>query len=283
MTSFPSPLVDTVWLAAHLGDPRVVVLDASWYLPAAGRDARAEYAAAHIPGARYFDLDAASAADTPLPHMLPTDADFAAVAGRLGVGPDRRVVVYDGSGTNLSAARAWWMFRVFGHSAVSLLDGGLPRWRAEGRTLAVGRVTPKPVSFTARLDRRRVRQQVEVEAALSGGAVQVVDMRSAGRFTGAEPEPRAGLPSGHMPGAINLPYSSLVRADGTMLSTEELRQRLADAGVDPERPIVATCGSGVSACALLLALDVLGAGNASLYDGSWTEWASVGGTIVKNT
>ncbi len=280
-SSFPSPLVSTAWLAEHLGEPDLALLDASWYLPVSGRDAQAEYRAGHIPGAVYFDLDAASATDTPLPHMLPTERDFAALAGRLGVSASSRIVVYDGSGNNLSAGRVWWMFRAFGHAAVAVLDGGLGRWRAEGRPLTPVVVPRESVGFTARLDSDRVRSMAQVTAALQAGVAQVIDVRAAGRFEGRDPEPRAGLSSGHMPGAINLPYSTLVEADGTVLSRAALHQRLLAAGIDPTRPIIATCGSGVSACALLLALDHLELPPPALYDGSWTEWATGGGAIVK--
>ncbi|HWA14988.1 MAG TPA: sulfurtransferase [Gemmatimonadales bacterium] len=282
MTPFPSPLVSTAWLADHLQDPDLVILDASWYLPVSGRDALREFAAAHLPGARFFDLDELSAHDTALPHMLPDDAQLGEQLGALGVAKRSRVVVYDGTGANMSAARAWWMLRVAGHTETSVLDGGFRRWQAEGRPVTA-EVTPwEPVSFTAQVDRGRVRDRVAVERVIRDGGAQLVDMRSEGRFSGRDPEPRAGLPSGHMPGARNLPFTTLVDGAGLALRGEALRQRLAGAGVDPARPIIATCGSGVSACTLLLALDLLQAGDgASLYDGSWTEWAGSGGTIVK--
>lgn len=283
MTAFPAPLVSTEWLAGHLGDPAIVILDASWFLPVTGRDGQREYQAAHIPGARFFDLDRLSATDSPLPHMLPAEATLAAQFGALGIGPDHFVVVYDGSGTNISAGRAWWMLRTMGHARVAVLDGGLPRWKAEGRSVSSETVTWEPVSFTPRLNPDVIRSRKEVGWALQWGDAQVVDMRSAGRFSGTDPEPRAGLSSGHMPGAINLPYHTLVDGDGLALTGNALRERLQAAGVDPARPIIATCGSGVSACTLLLALDTLGVGNASLYDGSWTEWASTGGEIVKDS
>jgi thiosulfate/3-mercaptopyruvate sulfurtransferase len=281
MTPFPTPLVSTSWLDQNRHDPGIVILDASWYLPVTGRHGRQEYEAAHIPGARYFDLDELSARDTSLPHMLPDPDTLGARLGALGIGPESKVVVYDGSGGNLSAARGWWMLRVVGHQAVAVLDGGLPRWRAEGRPLSQEPERWKPVSFTPRLDHGAVRSKAQLEAALQQGNAQVVDMRSAGRFRGSDPEPRAGLSSGHMPGAINLPYQSLVDSEGKAYTGEALRRRLTEAGIDPHRPIIATCGSGVSACTLLLALDTLGLATGSLYDGSWSEWASTGGTIVK--
>jgi len=276
------PLVTTQWLAARLGEAGLVILDGSWYLPASGRDPRAEYRAGHIPGAVFFDLDASSDPATTLPHMMPTAEQFSRFAGSLGVGKRSRVVVYDGSGTNISAARVWWMFRSFGHQAVTLLDGGIVRWRAERRPLEGGEVIPAAARFTATLDGRRVRGRVEVQAALERGDAQVVDMRSAGRFHGTEPEPRPQLPSGHMPGAINLPFNELVHADGTALAAAALRVRLAAAGVRLDRPIIATCGSGTSACTLLHVLERLGHTGAVLYDGSWTEWASSGMPVVRD-
>jgi thiosulfate/3-mercaptopyruvate sulfurtransferase len=212
--------------------------------------------------------------------MLLDAGAFAAYVGGLGIPNDSAVVVYDGSGANMSAARVWWMFRVFGHPAVALLDGGLAKWRREGRPLDRGEVSSTPVEYRAWLDRGRVRTLAEVQAALAKGTEQVVDMRSAGRFEGSAPEPRPGLPSGHMPGAINLPYTELVHPDGTALSLDELGARIAAAHIRLDRPIVATCGSGTSACALLHALSRLGRDANALYDGSWTEWAGAGMPIT---
>jgi thiosulfate/3-mercaptopyruvate sulfurtransferase len=282
MTSFPpSPLVTTDWLAGQLARPDLVILDTSWYLPVTGRSGQAEYRAGHIPGALYFDLDLASRQDTDLPHMLPSDADFAQYVGGLGIPTGSDVVVYDGSGNNLSAARVWWMFRAFGHERVRLLDGGLSKWKAEGRPLEAGERVRLPVSFTARLDRALVRSRSEVEQALATGAAQLLDARSAGRFSGLEPEPRPGLPSGHMPGALNLPYTELVQADGTAPPPAALRARLVAAGVHLDRPVIASCGSGVSACTLLFSLYRVGHTAAFLYDGSWTEWASTGMPVAR--
>jgi thiosulfate/3-mercaptopyruvate sulfurtransferase len=264
--------VSAEWLAERLGRAGVRVLDASWYLPALGRDARAEYAAGHIPGALFFDLDAVSDHATALPHMLPQPEAFARAMTELGLTDDDELVVYDGTGSNMSAARAWWMFRVFGHGAVAVLDGGLAKWRWEGRSLESGDVVLAPGRFTARLDHAAIRDLDDLRANLRSGREQVVDMRPAGRFTGAEPEPRAGLRGGHIPGSRSLPYTALVAPDGTLLPPDALRRRLLDAGVDPTRPIVATCGSGTSACTLIHALHLLGHDQAALYDGSWTEW-----------
>jgi thiosulfate/3-mercaptopyruvate sulfurtransferase len=265
-------LVSTDWLAGRLGRPNLRVLDGSWYLPASGRNPAAEYDAAHIPGALFFDLDATSDAASPLPHMLPPADAFALQMGALGLGDDDDLVVYDGSGANISAARVWWTFRVFGHSRVAVLDGGIGKWRREGRPVEQGTVTLPPARFTARLDPAAVRDLAAVRANLSHPVEQVVDARPSGRFTGTEPEPRPGLRGGHIPGSRNLPYNELVAADGTLLPPDALRRRLAAAGIDPARPIVATCGSGTSACALVFTLHVLGHDAAAVYDGSWTEW-----------
>jgi thiosulfate/3-mercaptopyruvate sulfurtransferase len=259
----------------------LVILDTSWYLPTSGRNPVDEYRAGHIPGARFFDLDLASDPATTLPHMLPTEAAFEACVGSLGIDNRTAVVVYDGSDANLSAARVWWMFRAFGHEAVAVLDGGLGRWRAEGRPVEPGESGAVPATFRARLDCSWVRELPEVRDSLAQGSAQVVDLRPAGRFSGAEPEPRPGVPSGHIPGALSLPYTELVRADGTSLSDEELRDRLTRAGIRLDRPVIALCGSGTSACNLLLALDRLGFRAHALYDGSWTEWAQSGMPVAR--
>ena len=265
-------LVSTEWLAGRLGQDGLRVLDASWYLPTAGRDARAEYLAGHLPGALFFDLDAVSDPDAPLPHMLPSPEAFARAMTALGLRDGDALVIYDGTGANMSAARAWWMFRVFGHSAVALLDGGLAKWRGEGRPLEAGPVALPPGRFTATLDRRAVRDLDDLRANLRTQREQVVDMRPAGRFRGTDPEPRPGLRGGHIPGSRSVPYLDLVAADGTLLAPDALRRRLEGAGVDLTRPLVATCGSGTSACTLIHALYLLGYEQAALYDGSWSEW-----------
>lgn len=265
-------LVSTEWLAARLGGAGLRVLDGSTYLPTSGRDPAAEYLAGHIPGAVFFDVDASSDQTSPLPHMLPSPEAFARRMTELGLHDDDDLVVYDGSGVNLSAPRVWWTFRVFGHPRVAVLDGGFAKWRREGRPVESGNAPLPRGRFSARLDRAAVRDLAAVRANLSTRAEQVVDMRSAGRFAGTEPEPRAGLRAGHIPGSRNLPFNELVAADGTLLPPEALRRRIAVAGIDPARPIVATCGSGTSACALIHALHLLGHEQAALYDGSWTEW-----------
>lgn len=277
------PLVSTEWLDARLGGPALRAVDASWYLPGSGRDPAAEYAAGHIPGAVFFDLDAVSDSSSPLPHMLPDAEAFARDMAALGLSDDDDLVVYDGSGVNLSSPRAWWMFRVFGHERVAVLDGGMGKWRREGRPVETGVVTLPPGRFTARLDPRQVRGLEAVRANIASGAEQVVDMRSAGRFAGSAPEPRAGLRGGHIPGSRNLPFDELVAPDGTLLPLEGLRRRIAEAGVDPARPVIATCGSGTSACALIHALHVLGYDRAALYDGAWTEWGGRDDTPVERS
>ena len=265
-------LVTMGWLADRLGRPDLRVVDGSWYLPTSGRDPHAEYLAGHIPGAVFFDLDAISDRRTALPHMLPPPAEFAERVGALGIGDADDVVVYDGSGANLSAARVWWMFRLFGHPRVAVLDGGLRLWRSEGRPLNTGSVSLPRARFSLRAAGAAVRDLASVRRAVESGHDQIVDMRSAGRFEGSEPEPRPGLRGGHIPGSLNLPYAELVGPDGTLLPPDALRRRIEAVGVDLTRPVIATCGSGVSACTLIHALHLLDHEGAALYDGAWAEW-----------
>ena len=273
-------LVSTEWLADHLGAPDVKVVDATWFMPAAGRDAREEYEAAHIPGALFFDIDEIADSDNPLPHMLPSAAKFSSRVRQLGLGDGTRIVIYDNNRFSASA-RAWWMFRVFGHPDVVVLDGGLRKWQAEERPVDDRPVVPRERHFTARQNHLLVRDLEQMRANLLNRREQVIDARSRGRFAATEPEPRAGLRGGHIPGSISLPHLELLGADGTMLPEPELRRRFAAAGVNLTRPIVATCGSGVTASTIALALYQLGSDDAAVYDGSWSEWGGRSDTPVE--
>jgi thiosulfate/3-mercaptopyruvate sulfurtransferase len=265
-------LVTTRWLSEHLNE--VVLIDASWHLPAAMRDAKTEFAAQHIPGAVFYDLDEGAATNTTLPHMLPTAEKFAADMQALGVSKNLRVVCYDATGL-FSAARLWWMLKSFGHSNVAVLDGGLPKWLKEGFEVEAGAGNPiKSNGFTAKLDNSRVKSLNDVAAAMQSGTAQIVDARSAARFRGEEPEPRPGVRPGHMPGAFNLHYASLLNADGTLKSVQALRAAFENAGINLNRPIITSCGSGITAAILSLSLMELRATNDSLYDGSWAEWGA---------
>jgi len=275
-----SPLVTTDWLAEHLGEPGLVVLDGSWHMPDAGRDAKAEYAQGHIPGAVFFDIDGISDHTTSLPHMLPAPADFATAVRRLGVEADTTVVVYDSVGV-FSAPRVWWTFRAMGHDQVFVLDGGLKKWLAEGHPVEAGWREAPHGEFKAHFRPELVQNLAGVRQLLESGAAQVVDARSAARFRGEAPEPRYGVREGHMPGACNAPWSGIVAEDGAVKPALALRAAFEAAGVDLSRPIVTTCGSGISASILALALAVLGRDDVPVYDGSWSEWgAADAGTPV---
>lgn len=268
----PEPLVTTDWLAAHLGEPDLKVVDATFYLPHLKRDARAEFEQAHIPGAVFFDIDAVADHSIPLPHMLPGPAAFADAVGALGIGGGDHVVAYGGRGL-IASARVWWTFRVFGHDRVTVLDGGLAKWKKEGRPAESGTSSPAPRRFAATFHKELVADLHRMLAVLERRDAQIVDARSRGRFTATEPEIRPGLRGGHIPGSMNLPYNELFRADDdAMLSAEEVRGAFGRAGLDLVRPVVTTCGSGVSAAVLALAMYRLGRPDAAVYDGSWTEW-----------
>jgi thiosulfate/3-mercaptopyruvate sulfurtransferase len=272
-TGDPQLLVSTDWLAAHLNAPDVRILDGSWYMPAEGRDPRAEYDAAHIPGARFFDIDEIADTDSSLPHMAPPPEKFVARVRAMGIGDGHRVIVYDSAGL-FGAARVWWLFRLFGKEDVAVLDGGLPKWRAEGRPLEDTPPILRDRHFTARRNAGLVRDVTQVAASAKLGDTQIIDARSPERFRGEVPEPRPGLRSGHIPGARNVHYKTLLNPDGTMKDTGALRAAFQAAGVDVLKPAITTCGSGVSAAILSLALERLGNRNHALYDGSWAEWGA---------
>ena len=265
-------LVSTDWLAERLGDPDIAPVDGSWHLPDAGRSGRTEFLERHIPGAVFFDVDGVSDPSSGLPHMLPSPHAFADAMGALGLSETMTLVVYDATGL-FSAPRVWWTFRTMGVETVYVLDGGLPKWLAEGRPTESGPSPRKPGAFKARFDADAVKSADDVQTLLGSGAAQVVDARPAARFRGDAPEPRPGLASGHMPGALNLPSSTLVK-DGRLAGEAELRAAFETAGVDVSRPIVTTCGSGVTAAVVAFALEGLGTSAAGLYDGSWAEWGA---------
>ncbi len=274
------PLVSTDWLAAHLNDANVKVVDASFKMPGATPLPKDDYLEAHIPGAVFFDVDAVSDHDSPLPHMFPSAEQFGRDVGALGIGNGDMVVVYDTGGW-VAGPRAWWMFLAYGHSQIRVLDGGLKKWRAEGCPVDAGAVTPQPVAFKAAFDARRVRSMQQMVANVASKAEQVIDARASDRFEGRVAEPRPGLRPGHIPGSRNVPYNQLFDlATGAMKPPGELRAAFSGAGVKLDAPIVTSCGSGVSAAVLTLALYRLGVENPALYDGSWSEWGLPDGPAI---
>jgi thiosulfate/3-mercaptopyruvate sulfurtransferase len=277
------PLVSTEWLAGELGKPDLVVFDATYYMPNENRDAASEYRQSHIPGARLFDIDRVADPDSGLPHMVPSPGRFAKLLGAMGVGNDARVVFYDQRGI-YSAARGWWLMGLFGHDGAAVLDGGLPKWVREGRPTESGEPPPpRPATFRADFRAARLRGIGDMLANLRSGQELVLDARAAGRFSGAQPELRPGLRSGHIPGSRNIPYADLLTPDHTMLSPDALRARFGHEGADGFKPIVTSCGSGVTACILTLGLAVAGLPTGAVYDGSWTEWGGRSDTLVRTS
>ncbi len=267
----PQTLVSTAWLAQHLNDPDLRIFDASWYLPGAGRDAKAEYNAGHIPGARFFDIDEISDQRSEMPHMAPPPEKFISRMRAMGVGDGHQVVVYDGMGI-FSAARVWWLFRLMGKTDIAVLDGGFPKWQAEGHPVEDVPPVMRDRHITVARQNQLVKDVTQVAAASKLGDYEIIDARSSARFKGEAPEPREGLRSGHIPGSKNVPFDTLLNPDGTMKTPDEMRAIFQSAGVDIAKPAITTCGSGVTAAVLFLALDILGNDQVSLYDGSWSEW-----------
>ena len=266
-------LVSTEWLAGALGVPDLMVFDATKYLPNEPFDGLTKYREAHIPGARFFDIDVVADPDTTLPHMAPTAGRFARLMGELGISNTTRVIFYDQKGLQ-SSARGWWLMKLFGHEKAAVLDGGLPKWLAEGRATESGDAkAAAPTSYTPDFRADLVKGIGDVKRILASGSALRLDARAKGRFDGTAPEPRPGLPSGHMPGAKSVPFNELLNADFTMKDAATLRARFAAAGADGTTPIVTSCGTGVTACILALGLKQAGLGDAAIYDGSWTEWA----------
>jgi thiosulfate/3-mercaptopyruvate sulfurtransferase len=276
-----TPLVSTDWLAQAFGNPKLVVFDATKYLPNEPKDGQTEFLRAHIPNARFFDIDQIADPDTDLPHMVPSPGRFAKLIGALGVGNDSLVVFYDQKGL-ASAARGWWLMRLFGHDKAAVLDGGLPKWLAEGRPIGTGEPQPaEPAAFRPDFRATRLRGIGDMLRNVVTQREQVLDARAAGRFTGAIPEPRAGMRSGHIPGALSLPYTDLLHPDGTFRDAADVKARLTLAGIDGERSVVTSCGSGVTACILTLGLVLAGMPEGAVYDGSWTEWGGRADTPIE--
>jgi len=274
-------LVETDWLAENLGDPSIRIIDASWHLPAAGRSGGDEFSVAHIPGAVFWDIDAIADPNSSLPHMMPDEATFEGYMKTLGISNDQHIVIYDDV-SMMTAPRVWWTLRAFGHNRVSLLNGGQVKWQAEGRSLTANVSTVPETNFRAAFDPAMMRSIDDVQANLNNMAAQVLDARSAGRFAAIEPEPRPECRSGHIPGSLNLPFNRLVDPEtATMRPQNELAAHLAESGIDPDQPVITTCGSGVTACVLALAMHLTGKDDVAVYDGSWTEWGGRTDTPVE--
>lgn len=281
MTAYahPESLVSTEWLARNLSQPDLRIVDATYYLPMQNKNAKAEYLERHIPGAIFFDLDDISDSTSTLPHMLPPPEKFASRVRKLGIGDGNRIVVYDAQGM-MSAARVWWMFRIFGAREIAILDGGLPKWLAEGRPIEDGQVTLQERHFTARLDNTQVRGNDQVKRNIDSKREHVLDARTAGRFHATEPEIWPGRRSGHIPGSHNLPYGQLLKPDMTFKDADAMRALYERAGIDLKKPVVTSCGSGITACVLAFGLHLIGHRDIAVYDGSWAEWGLPGDTPV---
>jgi thiosulfate/3-mercaptopyruvate sulfurtransferase len=276
----PQYLVSTDWLQANLNQPDLRIVDATYYLPMQNKNARAEYDERHIPGAVFFDIDDIADKDSTLPHMLPAPEKFASRVRRLGIGDGNRIVVYDGTGM-MSAARVWWMFRIFGAKEVAVLDGGLPKWLSEGRPVDDLPPNPRERHFSARLDNTQVRSKAQMLANITSQREQSLDARASGRFNATEPEVWPGRRSGHIPSAKNLPYTQLLKPDQTFHDGDTLKARFTAAGIDLKKPVVTSCGSGITACVLALGLSLIGHRDVAVYDGSWAEWGLPGDTPVE--
>jgi thiosulfate/3-mercaptopyruvate sulfurtransferase len=274
-------LADAAWVADHLDDPKVRIVDGTWHLPPTGRNGREEYDASHIPGAVYFDIDAISDPDSSLPHMMPTAEAFAAAVGAMGIGNDHRVIVYDADGL-FSAPRVWWMFRAFGHDNVAVMTGGFTAWKNAGNPVTAEVPSPAAETFNAQLNAEMVRSKAQISANLDSGAELVLDARAASRFAGKDPEFRPGVQPGHIPGSGNLPYGEIVDAEtGTFTSSTDLRNAFDATGATGVQPVITTCGSGITACILGLGMHLIGRDNWAIYDGSWTEWGGSDDTPIE--